>query len=200
MTIVIRRTKNIIIIVIKTLCIFWNVLIMILQARQVILLYQRPQPFHHPFQPLRQHHSMCCQQHWQRRSQQQVQVLMFFQCGDAVNKISTWSVAVFSNPTVCDVCVFHAAVTRSSVVGRHVEKRGQKHCVYFVENCWGINSIILSVDERIMALKVRVSLTFLAVMRCSLIFCCCCGVAVLRCCGVEVFRTPRCPPQYIRYV
>ena len=45
-------------------------------------------------------------------------------------------------------------------------------------------SIILSVDERIMALKIRhlrtcgdgVSLTFVAVMRCSLIF-----FAVLRC-------------------
>jgi len=31
-------------------------------------------------------------------------------CGDAVNKISTCGVAVISNPTVCDVCVFHAAV------------------------------------------------------------------------------------------
>ena len=39
-----------------------------------------------------------------------VAVLMFFQCGDAVNKISTCGVAVISNPTVCDVCVFHAAV------------------------------------------------------------------------------------------
>jgi len=29
---------------------------------------------------------------------------------DAVNKISTCGVAVISNPTVCDVCVFHAAV------------------------------------------------------------------------------------------
>ena len=35
---------------------------------------------------------------------------MFFQCGDAVNKISTYGVAVISNPTVCDVYVFHAAV------------------------------------------------------------------------------------------
>ena len=34
---------------------------------------------------------------------------MFFQCGDAVNKISTYGVAVISNLTVCDVCVFHAA-------------------------------------------------------------------------------------------
>ena len=39
-----------------------------------------------------------------------VAVLMFFQCGDAVNKISTNGVAVISNPTVCDVYVFHAAV------------------------------------------------------------------------------------------
>ena len=39
-----------------------------------------------------------------------VAVLMFFQCGDAVNKISTYGVAVISNLTVCDVCVFHAAV------------------------------------------------------------------------------------------
>ena len=36
--------------------------------------------------------------------------LMFFQCGDAVNKISTYGVAVISNLTVCDVCVFHPAV------------------------------------------------------------------------------------------
>ena len=35
---------------------------------------------------------------------------VFFQCGDAVNKISTYGVAVISNLTVCDVCVFHAAV------------------------------------------------------------------------------------------
>ena len=35
---------------------------------------------------------------------------MFFQCGDAVNKISTYGVAVISNFTVCDVCVLHAAV------------------------------------------------------------------------------------------
>ena len=27
-----------------------------------------------------------------------------------MNKISTCGVAVFSNPTVCDVCVFHDAV------------------------------------------------------------------------------------------
>ena len=27
-----------------------------------------------------------------------------------MNKISTCGVAVISNPTVCDVCVFHAAV------------------------------------------------------------------------------------------
>jgi len=35
---------------------------------------------------------------------------MIFQCGDAVNKISICGVAVISNPTVCDVCVFQAAV------------------------------------------------------------------------------------------
>jgi len=29
---------------------------------------------------------------------------------DAVNKISTCRVAVISNTTVCDVCVFHAVV------------------------------------------------------------------------------------------
>ena len=39
-----------------------------------------------------------------------VAVLMFFYCGDAVNKISICGVAVISNPSVCDVCVFHAAV------------------------------------------------------------------------------------------
>ena len=39
-----------------------------------------------------------------------VAVLMFFECGDAVNKISIYGVAVISNPTVCDVCVFHPAV------------------------------------------------------------------------------------------
>ena len=39
-----------------------------------------------------------------------VAVLMFFQCGDAVNKISTYGVAVISNPMVCDVYVFQAAV------------------------------------------------------------------------------------------
>ena len=39
-----------------------------------------------------------------------VAVLTIFYCGDAVNKISTCGVAVISNPTVCDVCVFHAAV------------------------------------------------------------------------------------------
>ena len=39
-----------------------------------------------------------------------VAVLMFFKCGDAVNKISICGVAVISNPTVCDVCVFHATV------------------------------------------------------------------------------------------
>ena len=39
-----------------------------------------------------------------------IAVLRSFYCGDAVNKISTCGVAVISNPTVCDVCVFHAAV------------------------------------------------------------------------------------------
>ena len=39
-----------------------------------------------------------------------VAVLMFFYCGDAVNKISICGVAVISDPSVCDVCVFHAAV------------------------------------------------------------------------------------------
>ena len=39
-----------------------------------------------------------------------VAVLAFFQCSDAVNKISTCGVAVISNPTVCDVCVFCVAV------------------------------------------------------------------------------------------
>ena len=39
-----------------------------------------------------------------------VAVLMFFRCGDAVNKISTCGVAVISNPTVCDVYVFHTAL------------------------------------------------------------------------------------------
>ena len=35
---------------------------------------------------------------------------MFFWCGDALNKISICGVVVISNLTVCDVCVFHAAV------------------------------------------------------------------------------------------
>ena len=38
-----------------------------------------------------------------------VAVLMVFLC-DAGNKISICGVAVISNLTVCDVCVFHAAV------------------------------------------------------------------------------------------
>ena len=37
-------------------------------------------------------------------------VAVFFLIGDAMNKISTCGVAVISNPTVCDVYVFHAAV------------------------------------------------------------------------------------------
>ena len=37
-------------------------------------------------------------------------VLMFFWCGDALNKISICGVEVISNLTVCDVCVFDDAV------------------------------------------------------------------------------------------
>ena len=37
-------------------------------------------------------------------------LMCFFYCGDAVNKISFCGVAVNSNPSVCDVCVFHASV------------------------------------------------------------------------------------------
>ena len=33
-----------------------------------------------------------------------VAVLMFFYCGDAVNRISICGVSVISNPSVCDVC------------------------------------------------------------------------------------------------
>ena len=39
-----------------------------------------------------------------------VAVLMFFHCGDAVSRVSICGVAVISNPSVCDVCVFHVAV------------------------------------------------------------------------------------------
>ena len=39
-----------------------------------------------------------------------LQCTCFFYCGDAVNKISICGVAVISNPSVCDVCVFHASV------------------------------------------------------------------------------------------
>ena len=39
-----------------------------------------------------------------------VAVLMCFYCGDAVSRISICGVAVISNPSVCDVCVFHVAV------------------------------------------------------------------------------------------
>ena len=35
---------------------------------------------------------------------------IFFYCGDAVNKISICGVAVISNHSVCDVCIFHDAV------------------------------------------------------------------------------------------
>ena len=34
----------------------------------------------------------------------------FFHWGEAVTKIFTCRVVVISNPTVCDVCVFHAPV------------------------------------------------------------------------------------------
>ena len=36
--------------------------------------------------------------------------MTFFYCDDTVNRISTRGIAVISNPTVCDVYVFHAAV------------------------------------------------------------------------------------------
>ena len=38
--------------------------------------------------------------------------VLFIVCklNDAVNKISTFGVAVISNPAVCDVCVFYVAV------------------------------------------------------------------------------------------
>ena len=39
-----------------------------------------------------------------------VAVLVIFYCGDAVNKISICGVAVISNPSMRDVCVYHAAV------------------------------------------------------------------------------------------
>ena len=39
-----------------------------------------------------------------------VAVLMFLYCGDAINRFSICGVAVISNPSVCDVCVFHVAV------------------------------------------------------------------------------------------
>ena len=39
-----------------------------------------------------------------------VAVLVLFYCGDAVNKISIWGAAVISNPSVCDVSLFHTAV------------------------------------------------------------------------------------------
>ena len=35
---------------------------------------------------------------------------VFFYCGDAVYRILICSVEVISNPSVCDICVFHAAV------------------------------------------------------------------------------------------
>ena len=37
-------------------------------------------------------------------------MLRFFQCSNAVNKISICGVAVIANPTVCDVCVSQATV------------------------------------------------------------------------------------------
>lgn len=39
-----------------------------------------------------------------------VVLMLFFKCGDAVNKIPPWGVAVILNPTVCDVCVSNATV------------------------------------------------------------------------------------------
>ena len=39
-----------------------------------------------------------------------VAVLMFFQCGDAVNKLPTCCAVVILNLTVCNVCVFHTAM------------------------------------------------------------------------------------------
>ena len=39
-----------------------------------------------------------------------VAVLMIFYCYDAVNRISICGDAVISNPSVCDACVFQAAV------------------------------------------------------------------------------------------
>ena len=39
-----------------------------------------------------------------------VAVLIFFYSGDAVSRISICGVAVISNPSVCDFCVFHVAV------------------------------------------------------------------------------------------
>ena len=37
-------------------------------------------------------------------------MLMFFYCGDAVSRISICGVAVISNSSVCDICVFYVAV------------------------------------------------------------------------------------------
>ena len=39
-----------------------------------------------------------------------IAVLMFFYCGDGVSRISICGVAVISNPSMCDFCVFHVAV------------------------------------------------------------------------------------------
>ena len=39
-----------------------------------------------------------------------VAVLMCFYCSDTVSRISICGVAVISNPSVCDFCVFHVAV------------------------------------------------------------------------------------------
>ena len=41
---------------------------------------------------------------------QNLSFIFCFFSGDAVNKIPTCSVAVVSNPSVCDVCVFNATV------------------------------------------------------------------------------------------
>ena len=37
-------------------------------------------------------------------------LMVFFYCGDAVSRISICGVAVISNPSVCNVCVFHVVV------------------------------------------------------------------------------------------
>ena len=39
-----------------------------------------------------------------------VVLMFFFYFGDAVSRISICGVAVISNPSVCNVCVFHVVV------------------------------------------------------------------------------------------